>query len=96
MHCLTYYAQRDENCFPIPGTMEGYRSTPCRDGLVQLLPATPATPAGYMICRHPKGLRFFVQVSPVTKQIIPNSLKSFKRQPGWGCYAEYLKFVPIP
>lgn len=93
MTCLKYYAKKDENGFPIPGTMEGYKKDPCNCDLV-LIEAQDTTITD-MIGQsyHPNRLRYFVRISCDLK-IIPNSLFISLKHPG-GNVAEFKKTYTV-
>jgi hypothetical protein len=100
MKCQKYYAKKDENGFPIPGTMMGFRVNPGSCGfnqcqLVELLPETYELQGGEARAYHPNGLHFFVKIDSKGK-IIPNSLTSSFAKPKGALTAEFIKVVPAP
>lgn len=80
----TFYAQKDGNGYPIPGTMVSTSgSVPSVSNLVTI-------PASNVVSTkvHPGGLRYFVRKDPAGN-IIPNSLFIGTRAPKSGLYYEF-------
>ena len=82
--CLLYFATRDSEGFPVPGTMRGYNprvALPCFNNgcdVIQIIPSHTgnAQPVGTQQCMHPNNLRFFYRLIPYSSplQVQPNSL----------------------
>ncbi len=94
MKCLVYYAKKDANGFPIPGTMIGYKHDPCKCDLALIQPFDTFIGSdgnGHTIVQsyHPKKLRYFVHVN-CEGQVVPNSLFISLKHPG-GSVAEFKK-----
>ena len=94
MICLQYWAKKDANGFPIPGTMMGRTSNPCKCDLVRIYPTDTfigdngdgtETVQAY----HPNKLRYFVHIN-CDGEVIPNSLFISLKHPG-GNVAEFKK-----
>lgn len=98
MKCQQYFAKKDENGFPIPGTMMGFTGQPGTCGfnycdLVELPSSTYQLQAGDTQLFHPMRLRFFV-VLDSKGRIRPNSLMSSFKVPHGVRTAEFIKYIP--
>ncbi len=51
----------------------------CNEAILN--PVQTHAPAGYVQCFPKSGLRYFYLVSQLTKQIVPNSMRSFTHKP---------------
>jgi hypothetical protein len=99
MSCKLYYAKKDKNGFPIPGTMMGYDKDPCKDDLVLIeshdtMLGVDANGNTIEQCFHPEHLRYFVRLD-CDGHILPNSLFSSLKHPG-GSVAEFKKTFLVP
>lgn len=95
MTCKTYYAKKDQNGFPIPGTMQGYDVAPCNCDLVLIEPTDTfigVNGEGKTVSQsfHPNRLRYFVRIDCETGGVLPNSLFISLKHPG-GNVAEFKK-----
>jgi hypothetical protein len=97
MICQKYYAKKDENGFPTPGTMMGYKAFPGSCGYnkcehVLLENTTHTLQAGETRGYHPQGLRFFVSLDS-KGNVRPNSLVSSLKVPRGTRTAEFIKVI---
>ena len=89
--CTYFYVYLDSNSNPIPGTMFSTNSAkiptgkPCRIAAVP--PYQMIAPAGKHQCFKiaDNNLRFFYKYNTFTKQIVPNSMFSYKGAPNNKC-----------
>lgn len=92
---MKYFAKKDANSFPIPGTMQGFDNAPCNDicNWVELPTEEMIVDEGETQYYHPAGLRFFVRLDCKNSGcLLPNSLFSSKVHPG-GNVIEFKKIV---
>lgn len=73
-----FYAQKDANGFPIPGTMMNNYEIP--ETAVEIPPMDIIPGEGEKVFLHPKGFRFFVAKNR-QGDIIPNSLIMSLKKP---------------
>lgn len=95
MTCKKFYAKKDINGFPVPGTMMGYdKYQDCLCSLLEIPEETPSVLPGQTQSFHPGKVRFFIGLDCDGK-IIPNSLISSKKHPG-GNVIEFKKVTGTP
>lgn len=86
---LRYFASTDALGFPIPSTLRGYKTDPCKCDLVEIKVQDLEEGVEPSVRYHPNGLHFFFQVKGNCCEVVPNSLIAATKRPK-GKYREFL------